>query len=155
MAVPGNFTSWPLILKHTELHRGHGFRSITLFLFTFSCRPFRGNGPRGKRGKLRAAIDPLGSFGRVPTKRARAQMYQRHDATRILTIFIRSNLIPGELARFSTRRRRYFSLSFFLLSSVKIVLWSCVMIFASNFYLRIGISDWYIRFIYREEWLFF
>ena len=23
MAVPGNFTSWPPILKHTELHRGH------------------------------------------------------------------------------------------------------------------------------------
>lgn len=75
---------------------------------------------RERRRKLRAAIDPPGSFGRLPTKRARVQMYQRHDATGILTIFIRSDVLPTSLWLLTLNSIR-FSFTFF--HRVGIALW--------------------------------
>lgn len=121
MAVPGNFTSWPLILKHTELHRGHGFRSITLFLSTVFVPTFSWKRSSRKETKIESGYrsprllwtrtNKESTGSNVPTTRRHQNLNDFHS-------------VQSHPRRTCTRRRRYFSLSFFLLSSVKIVLWS-------------------------------
>lgn len=123
MAVPGNFTSWPLILKHTELHRGHGFRSITLFLSMLFVPTFSWKRSSRKETKIESGYrsprllwtrtNKESTGSNVPTTRRHQNLNDFHS--------VQSH--PPENLHDSPRGDEATFRSHF--SSVKIVLWSC------------------------------